>query len=1228
MSIIQWNINSFHQNRPELEHLLQNNPAIICLQETKAKEPLKMRGFTSYNVFSRAADDRACGGVSVLIKNCISQTRVPVTSNIQCVAVRVSLHRTFTVCSIYIPPSQSFAIADLDHIYSQLPSPAMLVGDFNAHHVSWGNNRTSTKGIIIDNFLRKNSLNLMNDGSFTYLHPGSGTQTAIDLSICHPSLFLDFKWRVSDDSSGSDHFPIFIDTLLPSPDESPPHLILSKANWDLFSHYCETEITTDIFENESYPISIFTAKINEIANKCIPSSSGKCKKRKRPWFNQECKDAINSRKKSLSNFQKQPTQDNLIHFKHFKAKARRTIRTCKKQSWQKYVSTLNNQTPMTKVWEMVKKISGKCTKNSLSMLKKDQTTISNTEDIANCFAHSFSNNSSNENYSEKFKRHQAISEKNTLNFKSNFSHQYNKKLKMKELLSSIKKAKNTSPGPDQIHYQLLKHLPFSCLQILLNILNFIWDGGDFPPEWSDAIVIAIPKPGKDPTSDTNYRPISLTSCLCKTMERIINDRLMYYLESNKLLTALQSGFRKSRSTTDHLIRLETFIRQSFIKGEHCVGVFFDMEKAYDMTWKYGIMKDLYDFDLRGNLPIFIDKFLHDRAFQVRVGSTLSQEVIQEQGVPQGSILSVTLFAIKINSIVKCLTNDTNASLYVDDFQICFSGQNMSVIERKLQLCINKLEKWSNENGFRFSATKTACVHFCRKRKLHLDPELFLSGNKIPVVDQVKFLGLIFDNKLNFKPHILQLKEKCKKALNLLKVVSHFDWGGDRKVMLQLYKSLILSKLDYGCFIYGSSPKSYIKMLDPIQNECLRLCLGAYKTSPVESLEVEANVPPLRLRREQLALQYVLKLRSNPSNPAYPSFFEPQLQERFASKPKTIPTLNIRLQEALDQLNLNFDSVAFFELPKTPPWTFEPLCVHWDLTEYLKNQTSPIIYQAEFKRVVHSKFKGYHLIYTDGSKQEFRAASAACDKNNFKIERLLDHASIFSAELNAIHLALDLIETDYESTGNFVICSDSKSSLQALEGDDFTNPFLLSIRERIDNLSTNSDLNLNFLWIPSHIGIRGNEEVDILAKNGLMLHHTNNVKLPYSDLRSQIKPHIRKRWQIAWNEETRNKLKEIQPDIGMWKHSSRKSRREEIILARLRIGHTHFTHSFIRRGEPPPECISCDCDYTVKHILFDCAEYSHFRNSYLNENDIKSLFEKTSPDNIINFIKETGLYYKL
>ena len=136
---------------------------------------------------------------------------------------------------------------------------------------------------------------------------------------------------------------------------------------------------------------------------------------------------------------------------------------------------------------------------------------------------------------------------------------------------------------------------------------------------------------------------------------MINSRLTWYLETNGLITNMQPGFRIMRGTIDYLIRLETLIREAFIRKQHLMAVFFDLEKAYDTTWKYGIMRDLHDLGLRGRLPMFIKNILFERTFRVCMGSTFSYSQHQEEGVPQGSILSVTLFSTKVNNIVKCLT---------------------------------------------------------------------------------------------------------------------------------------------------------------------------------------------------------------------------------------------------------------------------------------------------------------------------------------------------------------------------------------------------------------------------------------------------------------------------------------------------------------------------------------------------------------------------------------------
>ena len=189
---------------------------------------------------------------------------------------------------------------------------------------------------------------------------------------------------------------------------------------------------------------------------------------------------------------------------------------------------------------------------------------------------------------------------------------------------------------------------------------------------------------------------------------MINNRLVWFLESNHLFNKNQGGFRKGRTTTDQLVKLETFVREGMIKGEHVVTVFFDLEKAYDTAWKYGVLRDLKDLGLKGHLPKFISNFLADRRFRVRLGNTTSDPLEQEEGYPQGSILSVVLFLLKINSINNNIRVDN--SIFVDDFCISFRGNKMHVIERQLQGAINNLMFWADTNGFRFSKTKTVCMH--------------------------------------------------------------------------------------------------------------------------------------------------------------------------------------------------------------------------------------------------------------------------------------------------------------------------------------------------------------------------------------------------------------------------------------------------------------------------------------------------------------------------------------
>ena len=613
--IIQWNCRGIKANRNELLLLLMDlEPAIICLQETflKTNDDIIIKNYKAYNYIHNTGH-QASGGASILIRNDIPQSKINLNTDLQAVAIKATLHKTINICSLYIPPHEPIKEDKINNIIQQLPTPYILLGDFNSHNIIWGSKNTNQKGRTLENIINKNNLCLLNTESPTHLDPSSATYSIIDLTLCDPSIYLDFSWRVYEDTCGSDHFPIVIESAFPQ-EEDLPQWSLRRANWVEFRSLCVKYLTQN---DTTYSADLFTQKLISIAKQCIPYNTTS-HKQNRPWFSQKCREAIRLRRAALRKFNTEPTTPNLISFKHCRANARKIIKEAKRNSWQNYVSKLNTSTKLKTVWDMIRKIAGKKQTTPLKHLSVINKKITTKKAIADILAETFSQNSSTQN-NQKFQRIKQYTEKKKINFSSKNSEDYNQLFTLPELVDSISKSHSTAVGPDEIHNEFLKNLPDESLRYLLNVFNTIWINNTFPDTWRETTIVPIPKTGKDTTNPQNYRPISLTSCLCKTMERIINSRLTWYLEKNNLITNLQTGFRKKRGTIDHLIRLETFIREAFIKKQHLTAIFFDLEKAYDTTWRYGIMKDLYDLGLRGRLPLFIKNFLLHRNFQSTCG---------------------------------------------------------------------------------------------------------------------------------------------------------------------------------------------------------------------------------------------------------------------------------------------------------------------------------------------------------------------------------------------------------------------------------------------------------------------------------------------------------------------------------------------------------------------------------------------------------------------------------
>jgi hypothetical protein len=183
--------------------------------------------------------------------------------------------------------------------------------------------------------------------------------------------------------------------------------------------------------------------------------------------------------------------------------------------------------------------------------------------------------------------------------------------------------------------------------------------------------------------------------------------------------------------------------------------------------------------------------------------------------------------------------------------------------------------------------------------------------------------------------------------------------------------------------------SCLESLDRIQNAALRVCLGVFRTTPVSSLHVEANELPLRLRSQKLALKYIVKLKSNPGNPAYSSVFQPNYTALFDAKPNIVATLGLRLRQALSECGVNLNCIAQRLTPSTPPWLFRNS--GFDYTLYIvgtKCKTSPDLYLSLYMKLVSENYEDYDKIFTDGSKQGICVAAAAVSRDKVLVKRLL------------------------------------------------------------------------------------------------------------------------------------------------------------------------------------------------------------------------------------------------
>ena len=243
------------------------------MQETFLKDSDKFSLRFHFCYFKHCGGDKASGGVAVIVNNSVPHHSVKLDSSLQAVAVGISLNKTITLCSVYLPLSSPIEIKKPDHLIDQLPKPFILMGDFNSHHTLWGCLDTNDEGRIIEDIVTKQDLVVLNDKSSTYLQPATGSYSSLDLSICSPEICPDFNWKVVDDLHGSDHFPIEISEVGPSVQQRPQRWKLHKGNWEQFRVHCEQTFHPNAFEDCENPAELFTSLLYSAAQKSIPRTS-------------------------------------------------------------------------------------------------------------------------------------------------------------------------------------------------------------------------------------------------------------------------------------------------------------------------------------------------------------------------------------------------------------------------------------------------------------------------------------------------------------------------------------------------------------------------------------------------------------------------------------------------------------------------------------------------------------------------------------------------------------------------------------------------------------------------------------------------------------------------------------------------------------------------------------------------------------------------------------------
>lgn len=344
------------------------------------------------------------------------------------------------------------------------------------------------------------------------------------------------------------------------------------------------------------------------------------------------------------------------------------------------------------------------------------------------------------------------------------------------------------------------------------------------------------------------------------MEKLIHNRLSWFLENNLLLSPTQLGFRKGKSCADNLSLITTEIWTGFVKKEVTSVLFLDLKGAFPSVIPQILAEGLRDI----GIPLSITKFIYNATACKNIFFNINGEIIGPRistvGLPQGCILSPSLYSIYTRKLHSIIPPECKMIEFADDIAISYRNKDAKKCIEVLQNCLNTLSEYLSNRGLHICPQKTKLILF-NKLKIDInDTNQSLKINEFNIYPSThtKFLGITFDYKLSFDQHFASLLKKLNKTLNIIKFLRGTWWGAHPYILLTIYRALIRSCIEYGCLIFCFKNEKLFSKIETLRNSAIRLALGYRMSTPINLMLAESCEPLFKPRFYFLTKRYLMK----------------------------------------------------------------------------------------------------------------------------------------------------------------------------------------------------------------------------------------------------------------------------------------------------------------------------------------------------------------------------------